>query len=209
MSTATKIMSTVAGLALAAVALSGCVMVERAPSEADGKPKISAPADPVPSKKPETSETAAPSKSPEPSKKSLPLVDLTPKSGTVYLKAQTPGGLLSPAAVVGPWLQMWVVDGDKVVYREVVCTGTAAREATAILEGSGKDRAVRWVDNGDGEADDPWVGNAPTKTTRAQVTNTTMRVGLLETATTDVAGEKAAFKQYCIDAGEDVAGYFK
>lgn len=120
-----------------------------------------------------------------------------------------PGGLLSPSRVVGPWMLQWHVDGDQVTYREVLCTGTAAREAKASLEGSGKDRTVRWVDNGDGEKDDPWVGNAPTETTRAEVTDKAMRVGLLETATTDVAVEKAKFRQYCVAAGEDVAGYFK
>ena len=209
MSATTKTMSTVAGLALAAVALSGCVVVEPAPSEADGKPKVSAPADPVPTEKPQPSETATPSESPEPTKSGGPIVDLEPETGTSYVQAMKPGGLLSPSKVVGPWLFQWHVDGDKVVYKEVLCTGTAAREATATLEGSGKDRTVRWVDNGDGEADDPWVGNAPTKTTRADVTDTTMRVGLLDTATTDVADEKSKFKQYCIDSGEDVAGYFK
>ncbi|MDP5226896.1 MULTISPECIES: hypothetical protein [Arthrobacter] len=52
-------------------------------------------------------------------------------------------------------------------------------------------------------------GERPTETTRAEVTDKAMRVGLLETATTDVDGEKAKFQQYCVDAGEDVAGYFK
>lgn len=211
MSTTTKISVTVAGLALAAVTLTGCVVVEPASSEADGKPQSSSPADPVPTEKPEPSETAVPSESesPEPSKSGGPIVDLEPETGTSYVKAMKPGGLLSPSKVVGPWMLQWHVDGKEVTYREVLCTGTAAREATATLEGTNKDRTVRWVDNGHGETDDPWTGNAPTETTRAEVTDTQMRVGLLETATTDVAGEKAKFVGYCKDAGEDIAGYFK
>jgi len=196
----TKITTTVAGLLLATVALTGCVTVEDSPRAKER------PAPSTSTASAGSPDAAAATESPEHTKtqKHSLIVDLSPAQGTSYVLANKPGGMLSPSKVIGPWLLQWVVDGDKVTYREVLCTGTAAREATGTLEGSGSEQVVKWT-----AGDDPWVGNAPTETTRATVTDTSMRVGFLETATTDVAGEKAKFLSYCKQAGEDVAQHFK
>mgnify|MGYP000277036259 FL=1 len=128
--------------------------------------------------------------------------------------AHDPGGLLSPPHVLGPWMVQWLVEpGDDgaqtVTYRQVLCTGTAALEATGTLEGTGAERTITWTDNGEGEAIDPWVGDAKNHTTDAKVTSTTFVASFEEKATTDVAGQKDKFKKSCIAAGEDIAAYFK
>jgi hypothetical protein len=79
--------------------------------------------------------------------------------------------MLSPPKVLGPWIEQWHLDGTKLTYREIVCTGTAARTATGTLEDGPDGKAVRWTDNGEGKADDPWVGNAETETTPLKITD--------------------------------------
>lgn len=195
--------STLAGLAVTAVALSGCVAVDDgsrsgAPDAAHSSastPSTSAPA--------ESDTSAEPSDSPKPTKATHAIIDLDSEQGTSYVFANDSGGLLSPSKVLGPWMVQFVVDGDRVTYREVVCTGTAANEATGDLEGSGTERVIRWDDG-----DDPWLGNAPSETTDAEITDTTMRAGLPDAATTDVEGEKAECAGYCKKAGEDIADIF-
>ncbi|PFG69096.1 hypothetical protein B0O41_3947 [Propionibacteriaceae bacterium ES.041] len=203
MSATTKTVSTVAGLALTAVALTGCVVVEPAPSEADGNPKVRAPAEPVPTEKPKPNDSTAPSGSSEPTKgpSSKPkIVDLSTHGDDKVLIAANPaGGLLSPPRVVGSWLTYWRIDGDRITYEEVTCPGLVVTEAT----GKVGDGEVVWDDV------DPWVGDAESKTSSMKLTDTTIRVGFTEKATTDVAGETEKFVGLCKDNGETVADFVR
>lgn len=139
----------------------------------------------------------------------LPKVDLSADKGTTYLAAHRASGLLSPPKVLGPWVVQWVIDGKDVTYKEIICTGTAVREATGTLEEGEDGQEVRWIDNGDGKADDPWVGNAATETTRLKIADERLKAPLQEEATSDVGGQTSTFVQHCKDAGEDVAEFLR
>ena len=115
--------------------------------------------------------------------------------------------MLSPPKVLGPWIEQWHLDGTKLTYREIVCTGTAARTATGTLEDGPDGKAVRWTDNGEGKADDPWVGNAETETTPLKITDAELRAPLHEKAVSDTDAQTRAFIAHCKDAGEDVADF--
>lgn len=209
---AAKTATTAAGLVLAGMVLTGCITVDNgpvAPPRADvPSPRPSKTTSNAPAKDQWTGTAVEPTRSPT---QAIGMVDLNPDHGTSYVLANRPAGLMAPPKVLGPWITQWVVDGDQVTYREVICTGTAVREATGTLEDAedGGGKAVRWIDNGEGEKDDPWTGNARSETSNATVTPTSMQVGLLDAATTDVAATKTTFAGYCRDAGEDVAGVFK
>lgn len=152
------------------------------------------------------SPTAGASTTPKPT---LPLVDLSPETGTTYLAAHKAAGMLSPPKIMGPWVVQWHIDGDQVTYREINCLGTAVRTATGTLEDGEDGQVVRWIDNGDGEADDPWVGNAATETTRVKVSDAELKASLQEVATSDVDGQTEAFVGHCKDAGEDVVDFLR
>jgi|GEM_PF-2191798 len=139
----------------------------------------------------------------------LPVVDLSPETGTTYLAAHRAAGMLSPPKIMGPWVVQWHIDGDQVTYREINCLGTAVRTATGTLEDGEDGQVVRWIDNGDGEADDPWVGNAATETTRVKVSDAELKATLQEVATSDVDGQTEAFVGHCKDAGEDVVDFLR
>lgn len=83
------------------------------------------------------------------------------------------------------------------------------REATGTLEEGEDGQEVRWIDNGDGKADDPWVGNAATETTRLKIADERLKAPLQEEATSDVGGQTSTFVQHCKDAGEDVAEFLR
>ncbi|GGW29038.1 hypothetical protein [Streptomyces griseoloalbus] len=73
----------------------------------------------------------------------------------------------------------------------------------AVTEASGRvgNEQVLWDDV------DPWVGDAESQTSSMKPTDTTIRVGFTDVATTDVDAEKDEFFEPCSAADEDVADF--
>jgi hypothetical protein len=195
--------------ALVALALTGCVRVDTTPQDGTAPPRTSSTAVPSDSTGSSTSGSSTPSSpgASSTSKPRLPVVDLTPETGQTYLAAFPASGMMSPPKVLGPWIEQWHLDGTKLTYREIICTGTAVRTATGTLEDGPDGKAVRWIDNGEGKADDPWVGNAETETTSLKITDSDVRAPLHEKAVSDTDGQTRAFVRHCKDAGEEVADF--
>jgi len=196
--TTNKTIGSAAGLVLAALALAGCVVVEAAPKD-EAPPSFPATSAPKPGNSSAPSDTEEHG-STEPAESASPkveIVDLAPETGTVYVVANRSGGLLSPPKVVGPWLTHWHIDGERITYQEVLCTGQVVTEATGRLG----DEQVLW------DGVDPWIGDADSETSSMKRTESTIRVGFTETASTDVEAAKDEFTELCADAGETVADF--
>lgn len=196
--TTNKTIGATAGLALAALALTGCVVVEAAPKDEAPRqsPATSAP-EPRNGSAPSGAEEHRSTESDESASPKAEIVDLASETGTVYVVANRSGGLLSPPKVVGPWLTYWHVDGERITYQEVLCTGQVVTEASGRLG----DEQVLW------DGVDPWIGDADSEASSMKKTDSTIRVGFTETAGTGVAAAKDEFTALCTDAGETVADF--
>ncbi|MFP3397639.1 hypothetical protein SB749_15015 [Brevibacterium sp. SIMBA_078] len=191
----TQISTAVASLALAVLALTGCV-VENAPAGAKG-PKT--PATSAPSTEPETpgedDESTAEDGSQDESKGET--TDLGVEDGQVqYLRA---------IQNFSPTMERWVVDEDaaEVTYSTMNCLGQPEAEGVATLEQAGGNEGTAF------EA--TWIGKSPLKnvaaeSVRLEITEDTL-TNFSDVATSRTEIEARNFSRMCVDAGETAADF--
>jgi hypothetical protein len=208
-----RIATTTAGLALAGLALSGCVIESHAPSEGPrvtvtAQSKGQADAGPTTQKGPKedgstpTKKATGPVKSDYWANNSGPRLtseDLVADSGTTYLKAND-GNQINPIDVGGPWLTRYVIDGDEFSYENVVCIGRAPTKVRAT--GTIKGGTVVWKGGVD-----PWGGQYGTSDLEVSGSTATLHGGgdvEAEKVTADgVDDVKAQMRKLCQNAKPD------
>lgn len=192
MKTTKRITTGAVGIALAALALTGCV-VETVPHGAENPqpPATSAPPEPeAPTEEAENEGTENGSRD----EKSETTADLGVEDGqTQYLRA---------IQAFSPELEWWVVDeaAGEVTYSLVNCLGQPQSEGVATLEPSGGDTYHA-----------TWIGKSPIENVAAEqlrlviTENTLTNFADVASSRTDV--ESGNFSRMCTDAGEAAAEF--
>lgn len=190
-----KITTATAGLALAALALTGCV-VERVPTGAQGQQP---PATSAPSTEAETPTEGSRDGGTEEGgqdESTGETVDLGVEDGqTQYVRA---------IQAFSPELERWVVDDNagEVTYRLVNCLGQVQAEGVATLEP---------VEGGESQWYATWIGESPipnvaAEQVRLEITaNALTNFGDVATSRTEI--ETGNFTRMCTEAGEAVAEF--
>lgn len=198
-----KMISAVAGLAMAAIALTGCVATDDgSQSEAEpthsSAPETSAPAESAEPTQKATEETEAPDAGKEGDDKDEttgPPVSLTPddEEGVMYLH---------PIQAFSPLLDRWVVDteGKQVHYTRYTCLGTVDDEGYGSIRAKDGDH---W--------EVTWEGESPMRlssgpTTSVEITDTTL-TSYPDVASTHVEMEVRKYIGMCTEAGKGVADF--
>lgn len=203
----TTIISAVAGLAMAAIALTGCVATDDG-SQSEAKPmhssapETSAPAESAEPTQEATDETEASDAGKEgddrdesESETTGPPVPLTPddEEGVMYLH---------PIQAFSPLLERWVVDteGKQVHYTRYTCLGTVDDEGYGSLKsGNGDTWEVTW------EGESP-MRLSSGQTTSVEITDTTL-TSHPDVASTHTDMEVRKYTSMCTKAGKGVADF--
>lgn len=183
--------SALAGLALATLALTGCVAVDNGPKDTD-RPQPTATEKPA--AKPKDEPPAEDAEPDESKREEATTVDLAPEQGRQYLFA---------IQAFSPLLESWVVDeaAGELVYTRHTCVGGVDAQGMGVLEG-----------HGDGRWTATWVGESPMYLSAGPseelvITDKLLTYGGGDSASAFTDFELEKFRGMCKKAGKAVAEF--